>query len=806
MALRPRVLTTLRMTLRAVLVAAAVGGGVVAPAAASPAQDLDGVCARAAELTNGGHPQQALTLIAELRGTPAATRTPATPAADPHPTWCEGERLGALEAIGAARALVDYAAAVEAATGDPLTLGGVGACPRAADSKGLLRASGAGVTWTPADVPAITAFALDSAQACDADSPELAAALAAATEKSAAERAQESWRELFDRRLAPWQDIAVALLAWLFVGLALVRFAPFLLGNWGVPTKARREDWMAWLGGTALVLGACAGSLGAGISGDPTWWAMGAALLLAGVGVLSLWHRSTPSLTVDAPSGHEAVGAQLRALAFDMGGVKPRGLTLPVGLDTTFLTGISFPGVSDSVIAKAIGAVVNALTFDPPWRLAVTESTDDVLAVELRRNRQLVSAQRLDRESLRLTAADLRGTTPTAADGPTTSAATTPSLLPFAAALAVVSMAKAHGERRGLAGATHWRSVAVQYVATTSLRTAPSRRELLARAVALDPHNALAEYALWADRYAASEDATELGWFRTWLVGFIAQPRLGEELALLLRARYALVAAEVNLRYVEGGRPSPGALDHYRQLTRLLDECLADDGSPRYGGVGELARSAQGQVEAIGLSVGMPMAPAPDLVGLAPATHYTLACYFASAGPGHGPLPPNGVTRALRHLSLADVQPALTARRAVDPQLAALRATTEYRTAYGATPEQDLLTLKPFAGYATPLRALGLTDAAALAVTPTAELAALGIPTAVAGRLRLIAQTAAAVPPALASWRVPITAFLLDRAAVPLALPRPDLVDPMKTSLGTYSTVPDPADLGAFLAPPADQA
>ena len=38
----------------------------------------------------------------------------------------------------------------------------------------------------------------------------------------------------------------------------------------------------------------------------------------------------------------------------------------------------------------------------------------------------------------------------------------------------------------------------------------------------------------WADRYAASEDATELGWFRTWLVGFIAQPRLGEELALLL--------------------------------------------------------------------------------------------------------------------------------------------------------------------------------------------------------------------------------------------------------------------------------
>ncbi|MFZ2515709.1 MAG: hypothetical protein WAW82_08585, partial [Candidatus Lutibacillus vidarii] len=102
------------MTLRAVLVAAAVGAGVVAPAAASPAQDLDGVCARAAELTNGGHPQQALTLIAELRGTPAATRTPATPAADPHPTWCEGERLGALEAIGAARALVDYAAAVEA--------------------------------------------------------------------------------------------------------------------------------------------------------------------------------------------------------------------------------------------------------------------------------------------------------------------------------------------------------------------------------------------------------------------------------------------------------------------------------------------------------------------------------------------------------------------------------------------------------------------------------------------------------------------------------------------------------------------
>ena len=58
-----------------------------------------------------------------------------------------------------------------------------------------------------------------------------------------------------------------------------------------------------------------------------------------------------------------------------------------------------------------------------------------------------------------------------------------------------------------------------------------------------------------------------------------------------------------------------------------------DDGAAPYGGVGELARSVRGQVEAIRLSGGAPAPPAPGLVGLAPATHYALACYFASAGP-----------------------------------------------------------------------------------------------------------------------------------------------------------------------------
>ena len=60
------------MTLRAAMVVAALATAVVAPAAVSPAADLGGVCARAAELTKGGHPQQALSLIAALRG----TRTP----------------------------------------------------------------------------------------------------------------------------------------------------------------------------------------------------------------------------------------------------------------------------------------------------------------------------------------------------------------------------------------------------------------------------------------------------------------------------------------------------------------------------------------------------------------------------------------------------------------------------------------------------------------------------------------------------------------------------------------------------------
>ena len=217
--------------------------------------------------------------------------------------------------------------------------------------------------------------------------------------------------------------------------------------------------------------------------------------------------------------------------------------------------------------------------------------------------------------------------------------------------------------------------------------------------------------------------------------------------------------------------------------------------------VGELARSAHGQVEAIGLSVGMPVAPHPTSSG-SPGDPLHAGLLLrqrraeqrtASAQRRH---PRAAAPLAGRRAAGSDRPP----RRG--PPARGLRATTEYRTAYGATPEQDLLTLKPFAAYATPLRALGLTDAAALAATPTRSW-----PPSVSPRLS---------PGACASSRRPQPrsrpAWLPGGSRSPpsprarggaLGLPRPDLVDPMKKSLETYSTVPDPADLRAFLAPPA---
>ena len=216
---------------------------------------------------------------------------------------------------------------------------------------------------------------------------------------------------------------------------------------------------MAWLGGTALVLGACAGSLGAGVSGAPCGgrWerrcSSRVSLSPASGTAAHPPHRGRPRAT--------GVGAQLRALAFDMGGVKPRGLTR-----RRASTRPSSPGSPSrgERLGHREGGRRGGQRADlrPPWRLAVTESTDDVLAIELRRNRQLISAQRLDRESLRLTAADLRGTKPTAADGPTTSAATTPSLprspRPWPSCRWPRRTANAVGSR-----VTNWRSVAVQY-------------------------------------------------------------------------------------------------------------------------------------------------------------------------------------------------------------------------------------------------------------------------------------------------------------------------------------------------------
>jgi hypothetical protein len=265
-----------------------------------------------------------------------------------------------------------------------------------------------------------------------------------------------------------------------------------------------------------------------------------------------------------AGSDDSGLGAFVRARLHDLGSHGPDGITVTQQTDVKSLPSEALSLIPEGTLAKLAQTLVQVFTPATPWHIDVTEQSDASIVVSIQRNGTVADATVIRPTTLGLP--ETRTADPPATDGPTTppsdaadaSAATsaaaatdwTVELRTAAAAFVLLTLSQRYEHlQKGLSGATDWRSVAQQVIATdpASRLGKQDSKELLARAVAADGGNVAADVALL---YARFRDATSRP--DTWryivkldeLIGRISN----EEgmTPLRLRVRFNLMVALLN--------------------------------------------------------------------------------------------------------------------------------------------------------------------------------------------------------------------------------------------------------------------
>ncbi|WP_409142006.1 hypothetical protein [Cellulosimicrobium sp. RS] len=608
--------------------------------------------------------------------------------------------------------------------------------------------------------------------------------------------------------------LAVVVLVLGFVaGVVAVALA---LGRLVAPgARHDRTRWWAWATAVAGVAAVAVVVLSARALGSPGTVAAGpvaagslvAGAVLAALGVLLVATvlATRLRLTIEVTSGrsgdrttsHEGTGgARLVALLGELGAEPPRGLEVPRGTDISALSGSALSELPQGAFVKAVVSLAQGVVGSVPWRVTVEERDTDHLAVVVTRNGRAAGSAALDRAGL------LRFDPE---DPSSAAAAAQVDLYRAAAAVVLLTLARHHAGFEGLCGATSWRSLALQYVAQSDLTDAPDReRELLARAVDVDPRNDLAQVALAHAEGRHHTLREDLDAYGDWLDRFVtrSEGRSGYR-SLRLRAQYSRAATTVNACFAPGrdgddpaGRLDATAVDAVRALlealaveraagredalvVRLQDaveslylqaEAAAPELEPvsaqrvpaapgtepgeraeptEPSDLSEPARSAETPRERLRRAYRAALARDPDDDDAGPPSpttptgEYNLACTYAVRTK---PLGAADALRATDHLRRAVVLADLRAWLHDDPMLAAYRERPEYAAEFGQDP-LDLLAVAPFARYAPALRAWGLTTEQRIVAVPPPDLAALlGTTPEEAARVRAAAHLAADLP------------------------------------------------------------
>ena len=458
---------------------------------------------------------------------------------------------------------------------------------------------------------------------------------------------------------------------------------------------------------------------------------LGALVGTGGSALLALGWSAGRALTITCSGDNAPKPEAVRTLIERMAPDSPRGAEVSQGTDASqLLSAIGVVETSSTPIVAAFIKAVKLMWPPTPWQLAVTATSTDNLACSLTHNHRLVDTFSEDRTKAFGFLEGVAASQPEAKDGTATADRRSepvkpalPDLPPFAAALAIVTIATETHATKGLAGATRWRSVGLQFLAAQQPRGSETAKAMWAEAVSRDAKNLMARTGYWHALYRTAKESADLARYSQLLETLLtgdAVPQSDRALtesepSLKLRLLYTRVVIGINRRAMlaeadVATEPTPQTLKEWAgELQRAVDNPdLKHD----------FRKEMKRRVGALLLSV--PDFPNEELATAHPESegpfvNYSLACFHANTA-NKGEDATVDFPEAVRCLKLADTIPAQATWRDEDPQLARLRDaqvaeqqgwTNPYRKQYGKTVPDNALSIPPFKEHADKLRAAG---------------------------------------------------------------------------------------------------
>jgi len=339
---------------------------------------------------------------------------------------------------------------------------------------------------------------------------------------------------------------------------------------------------IGWTIPVTAVMVVGAGALIVGVIGLARWhfrWLDGRitpgvyAPLLAALGVVIVGRARGIGMGLvmqghDKTGGDDAgLGASVRARLYTLASHGPAGIQVTQQTDVSTLPQDALSLIPEGILAQLAALFLSLFTPAKPWRADVTEQSDGSIVVSILRNGVSADAVVIEASTLWLPdkSASSAGTvsiaddTGPAADGssegsgpvdPGTAAGWTVELRTAAAAFILLTLSKRYYHlQAGLSGATDWRSVAMQVIATDPAchLSEDDKRALLANSVAEDDGNMAAQLAFLNTSYRNTADQSETRLFASRLSTLLEKVPNDEGMwPLRLRLRFNLLACSLN--------------------------------------------------------------------------------------------------------------------------------------------------------------------------------------------------------------------------------------------------------------------
>jgi hypothetical protein len=556
-------------------------------------------------------------------------------------------------------------------------------------------------------------------------------------------------------------------------GLGYCLYAATILFSIGLALRIRMHWPAAWPSGK---FAAAAYAVALAILGV---WIVGRT---RGIGIGLLIQGHDKSGADDA-----GLGAFVRARLYSLGSQEPKGILVTQQTDTSSLPSGALELIPAGTLAKLATLFVSLFTPPTPWRVDVTEQEDGDIVVSIRRNGRVAQAQVIRPATLELPSKQANGADGDAGAGDSTPAAGadpsggspgdpgasgdwTAELRTAAATFILLALCKRYYHlQAGLCGATDWRSVALQVIASDPAcqLSDKDKHSVLVHAVADDRGNKAAELALLNDSYRTASSPDDLDDFATKLERLLA--RMPEKnpgtLPLRLRNCFNLIVAYVNYAILTAGQPGQvgpqsKACDSLKKAKTLVVYLLKfwSDGEMQekyavlwqsmYASVYFAAKSVAAELYRIYQDDEAARIPEAEEAGELLAkvnmpllAHYEHACCLTRDRTKQGAEKAAEYGKALDELKIAVADPVMLRWARRDPSLAELhdvdlvrqaccteeeasgeaaappdpvKIVTRFKELVGAPVPTEFLSLSPFAPYREALAQCGIHDATRL--------------------------------------------------------------------------------------------